>query len=43
VLQILNAKNSVVENAFGILKNTFTILQKKCKLKLEFFPDIVTC
>jgi hypothetical protein len=39
----INRARVVVENAFGILKNTFTILQKKCKLKLEFFPDVVTC
>lgn len=33
----------VVENAFGILKQSFQELQGKSDLDLTFFPDVVVC
>jgi hypothetical protein len=34
---------SVVENAFGILKQTWRELLVKTSLRVEFIPDVVTC
>jgi hypothetical protein len=34
---------SIVENAFGILKQTWRELLFKTDMKVEFIPDLVTC
>jgi hypothetical protein len=34
---------SVVENTFGILKQTWRELLQKTEMRVEFVPDVVTC
>jgi hypothetical protein len=39
----LRRGQSVVENAFGILKQTFRELLMKSELDVVFLPDVITC
>lgn len=39
----LSGGRAVVENAFGLLKQTFRELHQKSDLHVAFFPDVVMC
>jgi len=39
----LRRGRGVVENAFGILKQTFRELLVKSELQVTFLPDVITC
>ena len=39
----LRRGHGVVENVFGIIKETFRELLMKSKLQVAFLPDIITC